>query len=160
MKVRTQVQTSFPVFSNMCPLALPPLPCTHPVQSLFRFLITSMSLKHRLLSLAGLQDIKFPLFKGNLRPACAWLLSQKRSSLKLDLPVAVLYITCSWCLWGDGECRGREFPQQNFRPWPGSAAALGCFRLPRRQLASACLTLSVTVAGWPGPPTPTPEDQG
>ncbi|XP_032172783.1 tumor protein D52 isoform X1 [Mustela erminea] len=71
-----------------------------------------MSLKHRLLSLAGLQDIKFPLFKGNPRPACAWLLSQKRSSLKLDLPVAVLVITCSWCLWGDGLLRTDPVPEE------------------------------------------------
>lgn len=47
--------------------------------------------------LAALQAIRFPLFKGNPRPACACLFSCKRSCLELDLPVSVLDIKCSGC---------------------------------------------------------------
>lgn len=47
--------------------------------------------------LAALQAIRFPLFKGNPRPACACLCSRKRSCLELDLPGSVWDVKCSGC---------------------------------------------------------------
>ena len=42
----------------------------------------------------------------------------------------------------------------NFGPRPGAAAALGPSMAVQVELASARVILSVTVAGWPGPPAP------
>lgn len=109
MKVKTEVQASFSLFSNTCLPALLPMPCTHPVELGLRFLITSINLKLRLLSLAGLQEVRFPQFKGNLRTACAWLLSPKRSTLKLGLPGIVSSIRARDILVGEGVKEDRCF---------------------------------------------------
>ena len=148
MKVKTEVQASFSFFSNTCLPALLPMPCTHPVELGLRFLITSINLKLRLLSLAGLHEVRFPQFRGNLRTACAWLLSPKRSTLKLGLPGIVSSIRCKGHFGGGGCQGGQMFSQLLWVPPLGAAAVLGPIAA---QVVNFCPRgLSVTVVGWPG----------
>lgn len=160
MKVKTKVQASCSLFSNTCLPALLPMPCTHPVELGLRFLITSLNLTFRLLSLAGLQEVRFPWFKENLRTACAWLLSPKRSTLKLGLPGTVSSIQCKGHFGGGGCQGGQILSQLLWVPPLGAAAVLGpiaaqvvhfCPRSPVSYGGGLAWLLQITLRMWPAP---------